>query len=546
MTENCIPFEIPGFRIRTVESHAGSLTVVADAQTREASCPHCHESSQHIHSYYKRSPQDLPSSGQSVRLVLHVRRFRCQNPACSAVTFCERLPSVVAPSAQRTRRLAQSLETLGLVLGGQAGARLSNRFGMRASRNTVLRLVRQAGLPSLATPRVLGLDDFALRKGQVYGTLFVDGETHRPVDLIRERTSDGVASWLKAHPGIEIITRDRSSEYARGISEGAPQATQVADRWHLLTNWREALERLLNRLHADLARLPLPPDTPPAMAVQRPALDSQGPSRRAAFQVNRARRYARYQAVRTLLAQGMSKQQIAKQLGITRRTVQTFAQANSYPEKALPPPVTSILDPYLSYLHQRLSEGCSNSSPLWREVQAQGFPGSRALVASWVRYYPTTPSSSTPHRYLTDTANQSPKPPLRPSVLPAPRQLVWCLLRPTDDLTPKEQATFSRFRRHPHVDCAYRLSRRFQLMFREHCADGFSPWLQACFDSSIPELQTFAASLQRDAPAIRCALSTAWNNGLTEGHVNRLKLIKRTMYGRANFDLLRLRVLAAA
>jgi transposase len=393
---------------------------------------------------------------------------------------------------------------------------------------------------------VLGLDDFALRKGQVYGTLFVDGETHRPVDLIRERTSDAVAAWLKVHPGIEIVTRDRSTEYARGVAEGAPQAAQVADRWHLLTNWREALERLLNRLHAELVRLPLAPDTPPAAAVQRPALDSQGPSRHAAFQVNRARRYARYQAVRMLLAQGMPKQQIAKQLGITRRTVQTFAQADTYPEKALPPPVKSILDPYIPYLQQRLSEGCSNSSQLWREVQAQGFHGSRALVASWVRYYRTTPSPSTPHRYLTDPATQSPKPPLRPAVLPAPRQLVWYLLRPTDDLTPEQKATFSRIRRHPHVDCAYRLSRQFQHMIRERCADNFSAWLQACYASAIPELQTFAASLQRDEPAIRLALSTPWNNGLTEGHVNRLKLIKRTMYGRANFDLLRLRVLATA
>jgi transposase len=386
MIVNCIPFEIAGFRIRTVESHEGGFTVVADAETGEATCPHCQESSQHIHSDYTRSPQDLPSSGRPVRLVLHVRRFRCQNPACSAVTFCERLPKVVAPSAQRTRRLTQSLSRPGLAQGGQAGARLSHRIGMTASRNTILRSVRQTGLPSVPTPRVLGLDDFALRKGQVYGTLVVDGETHRPVDLIRERTSDAVAAWLKARPGIELITRDRSTEYARGVTEGAPQAVQVADRWHLLTNWREALERLLNRLHSELARLPLSPDTPPAAAVQRPALDSQGPSRRAAFHVNRARRYARYQTVRTLLAQGMSKQQIAKQLGITRRTVQTFAQADTYPEKALPPPVKSILDPYTPYLHQRLSEGCSNSSQLWREVQAQGFPGSRALVASWVRY----------------------------------------------------------------------------------------------------------------------------------------------------------------
>jgi transposase len=329
------------------------------------------------------------------------------------------------------------------------------------------------------------------------------------------------------------------------VTAGAPQAVQVADRWHLLTNWREALERLLNRLHSELAHLPLSLGTPPAAALRRPALDSQSPSRRAAFQVNRARRYARYQAVRTLLAQGMPKQQIAKQLGITRRTVQTFAQAETFPERALPPPVKSMLDPYIPYLHQRLSEGCSNGSQLWREVQAQGYPGGRDLVASWVRYYRTDPSPSTPHRYLTDSATEYPKPPPRLAVLPAPRQLVWYLLRATDDLTPEEKVVFSRIRRHPQVDRAYHLSRQFQRMIRDHCADDFSAWLQACLDSAVQELQTFAASLQREEPSIRLALSTAWNNGITEGHVNRLKMIKRTMYGRANFDLLRLRVLAA-
>jgi len=546
MAINCIPLELPGFGIQIVESHEERITIMAEANTRRAACPHCHAISGHIHSYYTRSPQDLPSSGKTVQLVLRVRRFRCQNPACSAVTFSERLPGVMAPSAQRTVRLRSSLSAIGFALGGKAGARLSKRFGMAASPSTILRLVRQCAVSNIATPRVLGIDDFALRKGQVYGTLFVDGETHRPVDVVRERTSEVVATWLKAHPGVEVITRDRSVEYARGATEGAPQALQVADRWHLLTNLREALERLLNRLHTELVHLPLSPDTPPAVAIQRPALDSQGPSRRAALQVNRARRFARYQAVRTLLAQGVPQLQISQQLGLTRRTVRTFAQADTFPERAMPPPVKSILDPYIPYLQQRLSEGCSNSSQLWREVQALGFSGSRALVASWVCYYRTSSSPSTPHRYLVDPAGGVLKPPPRPALLPAPRQLVWCLLRSTDELTPEEKAIFSRIRLHPQVDRAYRLSRQFQRMIRDHCADDLTAWLQACLDSAIPELQTFATSLQRDESAIRLALSTAWNNGITEGHVNRLKMIKRTMYGRANFDLLRLRVLAAA
>lgn len=538
---NCIPFELPGFRIKSVENRADQLTIVAEATATEGVCPRCGERTSQIHSYYTRSPQDVPSRGKPVRLVLGVRRFRCQNAACSAVTFAERLPSVVKPSAQRTVRLTVSLNGLGLALGSKPGSRLSKRLGMSASPNTLLRLVRRTPPSTFLTPRVLGVDDFALRRGRVYGTLLVDDETHRPVDVVRERTAEVLSAWLRAHPGVEIITRDRSVDYARGAAEGAPQAVQVADRWHVLTNWREALERLLVRLHGELARLPLPTDSLPVSALQRPALDSQRPSRRTALVANRARRYALYQAVRTLLKQGVPKTHIARQLGLGLGTVRTLARTDTYPERGRRSPGKSILDPYIPYLQRRFDEGCSNSMQLWRELQAQGYSGSRSLVGTWVQYYRTSPSSSTPPRYLADLAHPIPLP-----SLPAPRQLVWSLLRATDDLTSEEELAFARIRCHPQVECAYRLSRQFQRMIRDHCADDFSAWLQACFDSDIPELQAFAASLQRDEPAIRLALSTAWNHGIAEGHVNRLKLIKRTMYGPANFDLLRLRVLAVA
>jgi transposase len=270
-------------------------------------------------------------------------------------------------------------------------------------------------------------------------------------------------------------------------------------------------------------------------------LDSQRPSRRTALVTHQAWRYALYQAVRTLMQQGVPKTQIARQLGLGLGTVRTFARADTYPKRGRRSPGKSILDPYVPYLQRRFHEGCSNSMQLWRELQAHGYSGSRSLVGTWVQYYRTHPSPSTPHRYLADRAR-----PIPPPSLPAPRQLVWSLRRATDDLTSEEKLAFARIRHHPQVECAYRLSRQFQRMIPDRCADDLSAWLQACFDSAIPDLQAFAASLQRDEPSIRLALSTAWNNGIAEGHVNRLTLIKRTMYGRANFDLLRLRVLAVA
>jgi transposase len=203
-----------------------------------------------------------------------------------------------------------------------------------------------------------------------------------------------------------------------------------------------------------------------------------------------------------------------------------------------------MIDPYLPYLYQRMAEGCTVSLQLWREIQARGYTGSRHQVARWVQQQRTTPAPTTPRRYLPVAASPDPIVP-RPA-LPAPRQLVWCLLRADEDRTDDEKASFARIRQHPLVDTAHGLTRQFQRMIRDHSDAQLVPWLHSCLDSGIPDLQTFAAGLEREEPSISLALSTPWNNGPVEGHVNRLKLIKRSMYGRAKFDLLRIRVLASA
>ncbi len=199
-----------------------------------------------------RTPHDLPVSGQAVRLVLRVRRFRCQNQQCRQQTFVERLPEVVPRYGRRTTRLLTILNLFAAALSGQAGAHLLKQMGMGVSGDTLLRLAKRAEPSSVQAPKILGVDDFAFRRGRTYGTILVNLETHRPVDLLAERTADALIDWLKQHPGVEVISRDRSTEYARGASEGAPQTQQVADRWHLLKNLREAAERALKRMHAEL------------------------------------------------------------------------------------------------------------------------------------------------------------------------------------------------------------------------------------------------------------------------------------------------------
>jgi transposase len=248
-------------------------------------------------------------SGRAVHLILHVRRFRCQNQQCQQRTFVERLPEVVPRYARRTTRLGATLSLFASALSGQAGSRLLNQVGMAVSADTLLRLAKQAEATAIKAPKILGVDDFAFRRGRTYGTILVDLETHRPVDLLAERTAEALIDWLKRHPGVEVISRDRSTEYARGASEGAPHAQQVADRWHILKNLREATERALKRIHAELVEQQKASGQPQAPRYQR----RRSQTEIAAAKVARLRRQAHYEEVVALYKQGVSVLGIADQ-----------------------------------------------------------------------------------------------------------------------------------------------------------------------------------------------------------------------------------------
>ena len=234
-------------RLEKIIPSRSSLTLVVIATPAQAECPRCHRPSTRVHSYYTRKVAYLPWHGVAVRLDLRARRFRCQNSLCTKRVFCERLPRVVAYYGRKTARLDDALRLIGLLLGGEAGARATRRLAMRTSPDTLLQRVRTSVKSCSPTLRVLGVDDFAFRRGQRYGTILVDLERHRVIDLLADREAATLSAWLKRHPGVKVVSRDRSPTYAAAITEAAPSAVQVADRFHLLMNVRETVEKVMMR-----------------------------------------------------------------------------------------------------------------------------------------------------------------------------------------------------------------------------------------------------------------------------------------------------------
>ncbi len=535
------------------------LTLNVRATQTSAACPLCQAAATRVHSSYTRHLADLPWADIAIRLQLRVRRFFCTNSDCRRKLFTERLPSVTVPWARRTNRLTTAQQRIGLALGGAAGARLAAGLVMPAGIDLLLTLVRRIVVPAPTAPRVIGIDDWAIRKGHTYGSLVVDLERHRPIDLLPDRSAETVAQWLRDHPGIEIISRDRASCYADGASQGAPEATQVADRWHILKNLGEAVLRVLEQhqraieqqLQAEqpqaeaaspppgagsseiLCETPMPETTPPQAwpATKQAQLHHE----------RQQRRQARYDEVRTLQERGWSLPAIAAHTGLDRKTVRKYLQAQSCPAPQRRPKRRSLLDPYTSYLIERWNGGCNNSAQLLRDIQAKGFTGKRSIVRDFCTQL--RKAQGLPPRARSTAGGNAIAPTTRP---PTMRTLTWLILRQEDDLEVEERTQVEHVSQvDVTVATTIKLAQEFASMLRERQADKLDDWLEQVAESNIAALQSFAAGVRRDEAAVRAGLSLAWSNGPTEGHVNRLKMFKRQMYGRAKLDLLRQRVLAA-
>lgn len=557
---------LAGLRVARAEVFPDELTLELVPRTVTACCPACGTRSRARHSIYTRKVADQPLAGRRVMLHLQVRRFRCRRPTCPQRTFAEQRPPLVARYARRSAPLQAFVQDLGLTLGGRPGARFAARRAVAVSRHTLLRAVRALPEPPVAAPTVLGVDDFAVRRGQRYGSVLVDLQAHRPVDLLPDRRAASLAGWLTTHGQPAIICRDRGGEYARGARVGAPTTVQVADRWHLLKNVGEALERVIGRQGAALRAAvavdpsqagsltnassdtsmdepPVPPASLEMLGPAAPAADTPAPvSTPSAITGPRAARVARYEAVVALARSGASISAISRQVGLTRLTVRRFLRTDAFPERVARPQRLHDATPEAAFLRQQWAAGCRNAAELWRALQAQGFAGSPGMVRRYVAAWRTTPSRpGRPARQVDSGPLRDPTP--RP---PTPRQVRWWLLQPAVALEPDQAAYLDRLRAGcPAVAAAATLAVEFGRLVRARDQDALGPWLTQAASSGLPELREVAAGLRRDRAAVEAALEYEWSSGQVEGQVTRLKLVKRQMYGRGQFDLLRKRFLLA-
>jgi transposase len=436
------------------------------------------------------------------------------------------------------------------------------RLGLRISADTCLRLIRQFPADTCATPRVLGVDDWAQCKGRTYGTILCDLERHCVIELLPNREAKTVSTWLEAHPGIEIICRDRASAYAEAAQLSAPTAQQVADRFHLSMNLTEAVKTTVER-NRQCLRLPMSDLSLPVASISPPSdistallpggivptkstVQSDVPSRvlsqtprQHLIEERRARRRDKYNKVVELHNLGVPGRKIAKQLDISRPTIERYLRIGHYPEHARR---GETIRPYTDYLIERWQAGIRVAVQLFDEIKQQGYYGSYKAVTMFVTELKSGIFLPAIHKTASDSSPPSvqPKPKIK-SV--APRHVARLLTTPASGLTTEQQQEIDWLcRSFPDLATSYCLAQEFGKMIRERLPDQFSPWLEKASKSGLTDIRNFATSLARDKYAVSAALTTSWSSGQVEGQVNRLKLIKREMFGRGKLDLLKKRL----
>jgi transposase len=489
--------------IRDVEDAGEVIVVRAGTRGGAVACPGCGTQTGRVHGYHERTAADVPVDGRRVLVKVRVRRMRCPVLGCQVQTFREQVSGVLERYQRRISRLTAQVSAVARELAGRASARLLPALGIGVSRQTALRVLLRIALPDLEVPRVLGIDDFALRRGMVYATILINAETGRRVDVLEGRTADVVEAWLRAHPGVEIVTRDGSGAYGEAVRSALPDAVQCGDRWHL---WHLLAEAAAKEVAAHSACWA---DGAPLQEGKRAKTNLE-----------------RWQQVHDLRSQGAGLLDCSRRLGLALNTVKRYDKADK-PGKLRRAAQyrPTLVDPYRDYLrNRRAGEPGVPVQQLLREIRELGYPGSSNLLV----------------RYI----NQGRTDAERPHI--APRKATQILLTRPGNLADGHRETAARLSSAcPEMKALARLIASFAAMLDPDPANEgkLQQWISDALAADLPHLHSFTRGLDLDIKAATAALTLPHHNGRTEGVNCKTKMIKRQMFGRAGFELLRHRIL---
>jgi transposase len=525
--------------VTSISDFQDELLVRVTSNRMNSLCPLCGTPSSAIHSYYRRKPLELPCAGKTIRLLLSVKKFFCRVDACPRKIFTERLPEQIAPSSRLTTRLRGIVQAICAAFNANGGARLGEQLGIHLSRRTFLSSLLH--LPTLPAGKVkaVGIDDFAWKRGKCYGTVIINLETHRLIDLLPDREAQSVKQWLAAHPEIEIVSRDRAGAYAEGATQGAPQALQIADRWHVCKNLGDAVETYLVRKKIQMPPSPMPTITAQEVAAVCAPLPPPEPrSCRYASQEKGERKQAFVDQAKMMQKQGYTTYEIADALHLARNTVRKYLRLEG---PVQPTPRTrrlSQLDPFYDYLTERWNEGDANAHQMFEELREKGYRGGETTVRSFVsRLRKGLPGMARPPKQAQRGTTVS-------VPITSPREVCWLLTKREEELTSEEKDDLTRLlESSQEVQLVHQLLQTFLLMLRERRPECLNGWMKEARESGVKELGSFVAGLERDYDAVRAGLTVHWSQGPVEGTVNKIKTHKRLMYGRASFPLLRQKML---
>ena len=520
---------LSGMAVDRAEVSGGLVRIWVHAAAGGAACPDCGTWCTAVRDRYARRLRDAAAGGRRVLIWLVVRLLRCGNAACPRASFAEQPEGLAAPYARRTPLLAGQLGAVAAALAGRAGSRLARAvLAVEVSRHTLIRVLMALPGPAAGRVRVLGIDDFSLRKGRDYATLLVNVETGEPVDVLPDREAGTARKWLEAHPEVEVICRDRAGAYAQAAADGAPQAVQVADRWHL---WHNLCEHVRDAVARHQGCLGGPgcagPGQQPGPAQEEHPGQAEGAGGVPAGSEAVIRE--RHAAVHQLRAAGKTLPEAAAALGLSRQLTGRFWRAPGA-DALLKVRGASALDPWKPYLRRRWDAGTTTIAVLHREITALGYAGSEPTTYAWLALLKLA---------------APPKPPAPPGK----RQVTGWMLTDPARLDSGQQAQLAAIcGRCPELETLAGHVTGFAKMLTRRAGDhpgaGLDDWLAAAGNSpGQPELASFANGIRRDYQAVRNALTMPWSSGPVEGLNTRTKLLERQMYGRASFPLLRKRIL---